>query len=80
MATLTEGIDTGSIHRAPLLREIGKLETTNAELQEVLSQVLSKWDSLPVGHHSPRTVQTWLIDSMGPAIADVRRVLKSEPT
>lgn len=40
-----------------------------------LNRIVNAWETLETGNHSPRTVEAWLNDTMGPAMSHARRVL-----
>ena len=44
-----------------------------------LMNIIEAWDKLAGGHHSVRTVQTWLINDMKPAVDECRAALAISP-
>lgn len=43
-----------------------------------LNHLLNTWEELETGNHSPRTVELWLNEKMGPAINKARRAMGRE--
>jgi hypothetical protein len=44
-------------------------------LEEALQKVVTAWEELPEGNHSPYAIGVWLADDMKPAINEARQVL-----
>lgn len=40
-----------------------------------LNRVVNAWEELETGHHSPRTVERWMAESLKPAMDNARHVL-----
>lgn len=49
--------------------------TDPPSVEAALRNVVTAWEVLPSGRHSPTVVQTWLRDHMSPAISRARDVL-----
>lgn len=43
--------------------------------KQALKRIVSAWESLPEGHHSPHAVERWMREKMKPAIDACRDVL-----
>ena len=44
------------------------------DIEKSAKELIEAWESLPEGHHKPQVIQRWLVDEMGPAVAQLRKV------